>query len=70
MDDFHIGDRLTFRGRSFILRGFSPMSAATRRAQLEDVETHEWIELPAEEFRADVTLEARTVRPPAKQQLK
>lgn len=60
MDDFHIGDRLMFRGRVFVLRGFSPMSARTRHAQLEDVETHERIEIPIDEVRTELTRETDT----------
>jgi len=55
MDDFRIGDRLMFRGRTFVVRGFSPMSAVPRRLHLEDVATHEWIEPTVDDVRADIS---------------
>lgn len=46
MRDFHIGDRLTYRGRAFSVRGFSPMSVTRRTLHLEDEQTGEWLEVP------------------------
>jgi len=44
MSDIHVGDDVTFRGRAYVVRGLSPMSASPRRALLEDVETGENVE--------------------------
>lgn len=55
VDEFRIGDRLVFRGRTFVVRGFSPMSLVPRRLQLEDVETHEWLEASVDDVRADIS---------------
>ena len=41
MRDFHIGDRVTFFGRAFFVRGFSPMSVTRRTIQLQDEQTGE-----------------------------
>ena len=42
-----IGDLVTYRGRSYVLRGLDPMSVDDRRAHLEDVSTRErlWVDL-------------------------
>jgi hypothetical protein len=53
VDDFQIGDRLMFRGREYVLRGFSPMSAKTQQVQLEDVKTRERIWVPTNDFRVE-----------------
>jgi hypothetical protein len=48
MRDFHIGDRVTFFGRAFYVRGFSPMSVAPT-IHLEDAETGEQLEVTVDE---------------------
>ena len=50
MADFHIGDRVMLRGRVYFIRGFSPMSVAPPRVQLEDAETGEEIEADADDL--------------------
>jgi hypothetical protein len=53
MANLHIGDSVTFRERAYLVRGLSPMGAGTRRVQLEDVETGEHIEIPADGIQRD-----------------
>ena len=45
MRDFHIGDRVTFFGRAYFVRGFSPKSITTPTIQLEDAQTGEQLEV-------------------------
>ncbi len=45
MDDFSVGGEITHEGRVFRLRGISPMGATVRRVILEDVDTHDSIEV-------------------------
>jgi len=52
MSDIHVGDDVTFRGRAYVVRGLSPMSASPRRALLEDVETSENVEAHLDELSA------------------
>ena len=52
MSDIHVGDDVTFRGRAYVVRGLSPMSASPRRALLEDVETAENVEAHLDELSA------------------
>ena len=52
MSDIHVGDDVTFRGRAYVVRGLSPMSASPRRALLEDVETGENVEAHLDELSA------------------
>jgi hypothetical protein len=42
-----IGDLVTYRGRSYVLRGLDPMSVDVRRAHLEEPATGErmWVDL-------------------------
>jgi hypothetical protein len=44
-----IGDHVLYEGRSYILRGFEPMSVDERRAELEDPLTGERIRVPVED---------------------
>jgi hypothetical protein len=44
VESFQIGDRVRFRGRVFVVRGISPMSAAHRRVHLEDTDSGEQVE--------------------------
>ena len=60
MRDFHIGDRVTFFGRAYFVRGFSPMSVAPPSILLEDAQTGEELEVPLEELTEGVRV---TVRP-------
>ena len=41
-----IGDRVTYGGRTCVLRGLDPMSVPDRRAHLEDVATGERLAVP------------------------
>jgi hypothetical protein len=50
MRDFHIGDRVTFLGRGFLVRGVSPMSVLRRTLHLEDEQTGERVEVTVEEL--------------------
>jgi hypothetical protein len=45
----HIGDLVTWQGRSYYLRGLEPMSVPDRRVQLEDTETGEVVTAPLRE---------------------
>ena len=44
-----IGSLVTYQGRAYYLRGLDPMSVTERRAELEDVFTHERITAPLDE---------------------
>jgi hypothetical protein len=59
MRDFHIGDRVTFFGRAYFVRGFSPMSAPRRSIQLEDADTGEGIEIPIDDLARALSVELR-----------
>jgi hypothetical protein len=48
----NIGDIVMWRGRRFRLLGFSRKSLPQTEAQLEDLETGEWTEVPVEELAA------------------
>ena len=45
-----IGDPIRWRERSWILRGFDPMSVAERRAELEDEDSGERERVPLAEI--------------------
>jgi hypothetical protein len=45
-----VGDLVTWRGRTCVLRGFEPMSVPDRRAELEDAETGERLFAPVGEL--------------------
>jgi len=53
MTDLRVGDKVLYGDRVFVVRGISPMGATTRRVLLEDPETHELTEAPAEDLRPD-----------------
>ena len=44
-----IGDLVTFRGKTYVLRGLDPMGVDDRRAQLEDPETGQLLLVPFDE---------------------
>jgi len=44
-----IGSLVTYKGRPYYLRGLDPMSVSDRRAELEDVFTHQRISVPLDE---------------------
>ena len=54
MRDFHIGDRVTFFGRAYFVRGFSPMSVTRPCIQLEDAQTGEQREVAIDELTGKV----------------
>jgi hypothetical protein len=41
-----IGERVSYDGRLYVVRGLDPMGVPERRADLEDVETGERIRVP------------------------
>jgi hypothetical protein len=47
-----IGDLVLYLGRAHYVRGFEPMSLPDRRVLLEDAETGERVNVPAEELEA------------------
>ena len=47
-----IGDLVTFRGRAFFVRGFSPASLGEPHLELQDPGTDEWITAPVTEVDA------------------
>ena len=53
MTDLRVGDRVLYRDRVYVIRGVSPMGATTRKVMLEDAETNERVEAPAEELRPE-----------------
>lgn len=55
MRDFHIGDRVTFFGRAFYVRGFSPMGVTTPTIHLEDAQTGELAEVAIDDLRGKVS---------------
>ena len=64
MAGLRIGDRVTLDGQAFYVRGFSPMSAATRRVYVEDVETGETMEAVADDLRAATPNDPRDIQAP------
>jgi hypothetical protein len=44
-----IGDLVTYDGKTYVLRGFEPMSVDNRQAELEDPRTGEWVRAPLDE---------------------
>jgi hypothetical protein len=54
MRDFHIRDRVTFFGRAYLVRGFSPMSVTRPSVQLEDAQTGEQREVAIDELTGKV----------------
>jgi hypothetical protein len=55
MDDLHVGERVTFQDRVYIVRGISPLSAVPCRVHLEDVETGEEVQADADhQFQAEM----------------
>ena len=44
-----IGSLVTYQGRAYYLRGLDPVSVTERRAELEDVFTHERITVPLDD---------------------
>jgi hypothetical protein len=44
MMNLDIGDRVSLRGRPYVVRGISPMSVAARRVHLEAADTGERVE--------------------------
>ena len=46
MRDFHLGDRVTFFGHAYYVRGFSPMAVTRPTIHLEDAQTGEQLEVP------------------------
>ena len=50
MRDFHIGDRVTFFGRAYLVRGFSPMSVTPATMQLEDADTGKQLEIAIDDL--------------------
>jgi hypothetical protein len=44
-----IGDSVIYRGKTYVLRGFDPMSLDDRQAQLEDPDTGEVVLVPLDE---------------------
>jgi hypothetical protein len=52
MRDLHIGDRVTFLGRAYYVRGFSPFSIAPPMIYLEDAQTGGQLELPVDDLAA------------------
>ena len=41
-----IGELVTYKGKSYVLRGLEPMSVPDRRAEIEDVESGELLSVP------------------------
>jgi hypothetical protein len=41
-----IGEVVTYEGKSYVLRGLDPMGVPDRNAQLEDLETGEFLVVP------------------------
>jgi hypothetical protein len=44
-----IGDSVIYRDKTYVLRGFDPMSLDERQAQLEDPDTGEVVLVPLDE---------------------
>lgn len=54
MRDFHIGDRVTFFGRVYFVRGFSPASVDPPTIQLAHEQTGELEEVAVDELTGKV----------------
>lgn len=52
MKDITLGARVSYQGRMYVIRGFSPMGAGNRRILLERPPGKEWLEIDAKEFDA------------------
>jgi hypothetical protein len=50
VNEFHVGDEVARDGRTYVVRGISPMSATPRRLLLEDRESGALVELPLGEI--------------------
>jgi hypothetical protein len=50
MRQLHIGDRVMFSDRAYIVRGMSPMGVTPCRVQLQDEATSELLEAEADEL--------------------
>jgi hypothetical protein len=54
----HVGDRVTYGGRRFVVRGFTPLSVEPRCLHLEDAETGEQVDALADEVEAGMASSA------------
>jgi len=52
MSPLHVGDQVTFRTRSCVVRGFTPMGVSPTLVHLEDARTGERLVAPA----ADISI--------------
>jgi hypothetical protein len=57
MTEIQVGDEVAHDGRTFRVRGFSPMSTSPRRVLLEEVETGALVEVRADEIEASSVAE-------------
>jgi hypothetical protein len=48
-----LGERVTYQGRRYILRGLDPFGVSDRRGYLEDAETHALVKVPLDDVRSD-----------------
>jgi hypothetical protein len=60
MRDFHIGERVTFFGRAYFVRGFSPMSITPPSIQLEDAQTGEQLDVALDELTGKLPVRRKT----------
>lgn len=60
MTDIRVGDEVVYDGRTFRVRGISPMSASPRRVLLEEVGTNSILEVPADEVEPSPRAEAES----------
>ena len=51
MTEIRVGDTVLYRDHVYLVRGVSPMGATLKRVMLEDTETHDLVEAPAEDLR-------------------
>ncbi|MDE3069714.1 MAG: hypothetical protein KGJ43_03190 [Acidobacteriota bacterium] len=58
-----LGDRLIWKGRVFVVRGFEPMSLPEARVELKDIRTGEHVHVPVAELERAASRVAPTGSP-------
>lgn len=51
MHSLHVGDQVSYRSRTFVVRGLTPLSVKPQRVHLEDAETGERVDVLADDVK-------------------
>lgn len=51
MTEIRVGDTVLYHDHAYVVRGISPMGTVAKRVMLEDPETNELVDAPAEDLR-------------------